>query len=114
MKRDLRELDKLEEYLKKHKIKFSRKDTEDNFHVREGFGDGRVLTFDTHQIIVYDSHDARLWDAICQRGSYGGNQGLLEIMGNIVDVKKDGNTVVGFLTAADVIERIERKKNETD
>ena len=61
-----------------------------------------------HQIIVYDENGKKLWDAVCHRGSYGYENGLLEIYGNIVDEKKDGDEVVGWLTADDVIARIER------
>ena len=67
---------------------------------------------DGAQIIVY-SEDERLWDAVCHSGSYGHENGLLEIMGAIV--KEDvGDDVEGWLTADDVIERALdwEKKNE--
>ena len=48
-----------------------------------------------------------MWDAICQQGSYGYEDGLLEICGDIVETKDD--IVEGYLTAQDVIERIERR-----
>ena len=52
----------------------------------------------------------RLWDAISHYGSYVYKQGLIEIMGSaVVDPKKDRDTVVGWLNAADVIRRIEGK-----
>lgn len=44
------------------------------------------------------------WDAICHQYSYGGKQGLLEIMGSIVRV--DDDTVEGYLTAQDIIDRL--------
>lgn len=50
-----------------------------------------------NQIIVYDEDNERLWDAICQYGSYGYKQGLIEIYGVICD------DVVGYLTADDII-----------
>lgn len=50
-----------------------------------------------NQIIVYDENDERLWDAICHYGSYGYEQGLIEIYGVICD------DVVGYLTADDII-----------
>lgn len=51
-----------------------------------------------NQIIVYDREDGtRLWDAICHPGSYGYEQGLLEIYGVIC------NDVIGCLTADDII-----------
>ena len=93
MKRDLTEMNKLEEYLKAHGIEYKRRDTEET-----------PDELDWHQIIVHDQ-----WDAICHYGSYGCEQGLLEIMGALVDIEKDGDSVVGWLTADDVIARIERR-----
>lgn len=58
-----------------------------------------------HIVIVYTADGTRLFDAICHYGSYGYSEGLLEIMGTIV-YKDDGDQVVGYLTADDVIERI--------
>lgn len=63
--------------------------------------------FDTSQLIVFDKEtNERLWDAICHRYSYGGKEGLLEIMGTIVDEKTLDDTVEGYLTCDDVIDRI--------
>ena len=110
-KRDLRELDKLEEYLKKNGTRYTRRDEE---YVFAGMFEGKFVEYpyDRHQIVVFDPKEVQLWDAVCQFGSYGGEQGLLEIMGDIVE-EGEGD-VVGFLTADDVIERIERKaKNDT-
>lgn len=91
--RDLTEMNKLEEYLKAKNIRFDRADEN---------GD----PFDRHQIIVFDKDGNRLWDAICNYGSYGCENGLLEIMGDIVPPDHD-DTVEGWLTANDVIKRIE-------
>ena len=49
------------------------------------------------QIIVYGPGHFRSWDAVCHKGSYGGDQGLLEIYGNIC------TDVIGWLKADDVI-----------
>lgn len=59
------------------------------------------------QIVVNDENGEYLFDAICGYGSFGFNQGLIEIMGCIVpdDVH---DSVEGFLTADEVIERIEK------
>jgi hypothetical protein len=64
--------------------------------------------FDGCQIVVKDKcYD---WDAICHSGSYGHETGLLEVMGNIVDLNKTGgDTVEGFLTANDILEKITKK-----
>lgn len=89
------ELDKLEKYLKEHGYEYTREDV-----------DGEPYT-DVHQIVVYEN-SKRLWDAICHSGSYGYDQGLLEVMGDIVWYDIDGDSVRGWLTADDVIARIER------
>ena len=85
------ELDKLEKHLKDNGYEYSRIDNDGAW--------GR------HQIIVIGQDGKESWDAICQRGSYGFEQGLLEIYGSIV-TEEDGDSVVGWLTAEDVIKRI--------
>lgn len=96
----LKELNKLEDYLKEHEIQYERIDKEDS-----------PYGYDRHQISV-PTHTKKEWDAICQRGSYGYEDGLLEIYGSLVDRAKYGDTdsVVGCLTAEDVIRRIEGVK----
>lgn len=93
------ELNKLEEYLNKRGMKYIREDKDDE----------RV---DRHQLIVLDENGDRLWDAICHFGSFGYEQGLLEIMGTLVNPFMDGDTVVGYLTADKVIDRIEATYGE--
>lgn len=88
------ELDKLEKYLKEHNIPYDRID-----EAEKGL-------IDRHQILVKDKDGDVIWDAICQRDSYGYGQGLLEIMGTLVG-PEDGGSVAGWLTAEDVIRRIE-------
>lgn len=60
-----------------------------------------------NQIIVYSNDDEqdRLWDAICQHGSYGYEQGLLEIYGEIVHPMLDDDNVIGYLTADEIIQK---------
>lgn len=94
------EMDKLEKYLILNRYKYRRIE-ETNISEIMGMDIGRK------QIIVYKNGE-RSWDAICHYGSYGYEKGLLEIMGSIVDEEKDGDSVVGWLTAQDVIERLER------
>lgn len=53
-----------------------------------------------NQIIVYGKN-GREWDAICHYGSYGYQEGLLEIYGSICD------DVIGHLTADDIIRRLQ-------
>jgi hypothetical protein len=88
------EMEKLEKYLKEKGYKYDRK--------QEQWG-----YYNINQIIVYDKEGKRQWDAICHRGSYGYEQGLLEIMGSIV--KPGGDRVEGWLTAEDIIKRLEGK-----
>ena len=64
-----------------------------------------VTDIGQHIVIVYTQDGTRLFDAICHYGSYGYHQGLLEIMGTIVTEDDDGS-VVGYLTADKVIQRI--------
>ena len=88
------ELDKLEQYLKEHKIPYERIDGDRYF-------------VDRHQITVFDENGEIQWDVICQEFSYGYSEGLLEAMGKPVVKKSDHDTVVGYLTAEDVIKRLE-------
>ena len=85
-----KEMDLLEEYLRKKEKPYQR------WYLDNG-----------EQIIVYDEDGHRLWDAVCTKYSYGHERGLLEIMGNIVDKKRAGDSVEGWLTAQDVIDRVE-------
>lgn len=99
------ELDRLEQYLQDAGIRYERIDNESPYEADAGlpkdFG-----AF--HQLIIYDSNGKYLWDAICHWGSYGYEQGLLEIMGR--RVVGDSNDVVGYLTAQDVINRLEGRE----
>ena len=56
--------------------------------------------FDGEQILVPGE-----WDAVCHSYSYGGPEGLLEVMGDPVTFPGEG-AVAGWLTAADVICRL--------
>lgn len=56
------------------------------------------------QIIVYDEHGTRIWDAVSHTYSYGGDQGLIEILGTIVNNEDDN--VEGYLTADDILSRL--------
>ena len=88
------ELNKLEKYLKEHGIKYDRNDREKT-----------EKTLDFHQIVVYED-EKPIWDAICHTGSYGYEQGLLEVMGSIVS-KDVCDRVEGWLTADEIIKRLE-------
>lgn len=105
------ELDKLETYLKEHDYVYERTDTpcppemqeaRQKYDLPEGW-------LEKHQIIVYNNKGVRLWDAICHWGSYGYSQGLLEIMGTIT-AGMTRDRVVGWLTAQDIIDKLEEMK----
>lgn len=57
-------------------------------------------------LIGYPSlkEDERVSDAVCHNGSYGRQEGLLEIMG-LVNEEEVGDSVEGWLTAEQVFER---------
>ena len=99
------ELDKLQEYLKQRGYRFQRVDSFPSKQFlaacpikEKGFGE-------RHQIIVYKDDGNIWWDAICHWGSYGFEQGLLEIMGK--ELTNDDDSVEGYLTAEEIINRLE-------
>lgn len=108
MKRDLTQLNKVEQYLIDNDIPYERFDNEDEpISPQTPYC---LKAFERHQICVpnYSPQDREWdWDVICQRGSYGAEEGLLEIYGSIVDPYA-GDSVEGWLTADEVIARIER------
>lgn len=55
--------------------------------------------FDGIQIIVGDFD----WDAICHSGSYGHENGLIEVMG----LPQCQDDVIGYLTAEDVLKMVD-------
>lgn len=95
------QLDILEKWLRENNYNFERID---EVEIRDVMG--RILSADRHQIVVSTTTGRRLWDAICQRGSMGYRDGLLEIMGTIVDLEKAHGKVEGWLKASDVIARL--------
>lgn len=92
MVRDLTEMNKLEDYLKANGFEYQREDED-------------AEPMDKHQIIVFEN-GVRSWDVICHYGSYGGDEGLLEGMGDLF-----GPDVDGYLTAEDVIKKIEEVRS---
>lgn len=62
-----------------------------------------------HKVMVFNKETREFeWDAICQYGSYGYEDGLLEIYGRIVP----NDDVEGWLTADKVIERLKEYENK--
>lgn len=56
--------------------------------------------------VWYPSQKNRVCDVICHQGSYGGEKGLLEIMGLLTEEEAECDDVVGYLTAENVFNRI--------
>lgn len=59
--------------------------------------------FDGISITINDENGNYLWDAICHRGSYGHEEGLIEVMGIVSDYEDD---VEGYLTAEEILSRL--------
>ena len=105
-KTDYTQLDILEKYLIDNGIEYTRVD---EYRHNKDLG----YISERHQIMVPDnSAEYYKWDAICHYGSYGSEEGLLEIAGQLVDEAIDGDSVKGWLTAEQVIERIKKYGNE--
>ena len=58
--------------------------------------------FDGSQIIVNGGE----WDVICHSGSYGGDNGLLEVMGDCMLSEELKGDVEGWLTAEEILNRL--------
>ena len=106
------ELDILTQYLKDHNIPFERYDCSKDCELGKDceLDDKCMFHINRHQICV-PNQQYILWDVICQEGSYGYRDGLLEAFGDIVEVD---DTVEGYLTAQDIIERIEKHQYSMD
>lgn len=102
------EMDKLEKYLKKHGYNYTRKQRFDD--KTEKYLNEYLHQIGGEQIVVFDESGNRLWDAICGYGSYGYERGLLEVMGSPVVKPSDGDSVAGYLTADNIIQRLESKQ----
>lgn len=100
------ELDILAKYLKDYNIPFERYDYDKILTLDDDY----TFHLDRHQICVPNQRNI-LWDVICQEGSLGHKEGLLEAYGDIVDVEGE---VEGYLTAQDIIKRIEKHQYSMD
>ena len=96
--RDLTEMNKLEAYLKEHGYDYTRED-------KDSISD-EVRGMDVHQIVVY-KNDKRQWDVICHYGSFGAKSGLLEMMDETKRLVLNEDRVEGWLTADEIIRRLE-------
>ena len=86
----LKEFDDLEKMLADAKIAYCREDNTPN-----------AWGFDFHQLRAdEDPGDRWTWDVVCNKGTYGYEQGLLEMWGkNMIDPE-------GYLTAKECFEKI--------
>jgi len=69
------------------------------FRIKEIFG--------TKQVWFMDENGKEIGDAICHAGSYGHEDGLLEIMGLDITIDEYGDSVLGWLTAEEVLEHLD-------
>lgn len=65
-----------------------------------------VLDNENNQV-WYPSSKNPICDVICHQYSYGGEYGLLEIMGLLTEEEAEFDSVAGYLTAENVFNRIE-------
>ena len=67
---------------------------------------------DGWQVIYPEDGPKRIMDAIEHFGSYGAEEDLLEIMGLLTPDEEENDSVLGYLTAENVFERIKNQQNE--
>lgn len=97
---NLNEMNNLENYLKDKGIKYERFDNDGHFDV-----DLNTQVGIRHQIRFY-LNDEEEQSIICHPYSYGYKEGLLKGMGTLF--KREPDNVIGWMTADDIIERIEK------
>ena len=98
---NLQELDKLEKLLRERGLNVERCDEVKNFELPW------IGEITRHQVTVIDEKGKVVFDAICQTGSYGYQQGLLEIMDGTLKLTKVDDEVEGWLTADEIMKRLE-------
>ena len=106
------ELGKLQRYLNRKKYDFERQDKTNSYARKlyfEGLCGSKYVT-ERHQIIVYKDKTKVWFDVICHYGSYGFDQGLLEIMTDDKRLVDTSDGVEGYLTASEIIARLESLK----
>lgn len=74
-------------------------------HTLERFLDG-------WQVVYSTPIDGRVADAIEHCGSYGRDENLIEIMGLLTPEEEDEDSVLGYLTAEEVFERMSEHWNK--
>ena len=77
-----------------------------------------VRNYHGPQVRVCDNNGDMLWDAVCNAMSYGHEQGLIEVMEHtdnnyvLTEEERSCDNVLGWLTAEQIIERLEGKGSE--
>ena len=66
-----------------------------------------VEIWGTPQVIFLDKNGKQIGDAVCHSGSYGHEEGLIEIMGLDVTEGEYGDMVLGHLTAEEVLQHLD-------
>lgn len=103
------ELDKLIKMLDDAKIPYERDDDDPNhdFYKRTGVVPIRRIKYGKFP----EKEIGCICSVICGYGTYGGDEGLLEIMGLLTPSEEENDDVAGWLSADDVFNRI---KNHYD
>ena len=103
------EILKLKQMLKKANIPFEF--TDDKNHYKKIVATNNLELIkaakdlkNSYRIIIY-KYGKRLCDVIYGYGSYGYEEGLLEIMGGLTQEENKNSSVLGYLTAEEVFKR---------
>ena len=68
--------------------------------------DDRLIYLTRGRLFAVYEKGRKVWDAICGPVSYGGQCGLLEVTGVIVDGKRENGEAKGWQTADNVIQMV--------
>lgn len=109
MKTDLTQMDRLTMLMmtEKSEVIVKRTDREPAFD-----GTGYIILNERHDLVVNTKDGEYLWDAICHPGSYGYEEGLLEVAGDPVASPDALDSVEGWLTADEIFARWQKWEAE--
>lgn len=99
-KYEFKEIFKLRDMLDKANIEYKFTDRTQKLGITE---------YTDYHLELFDEDGIRYLSVIQSFGSYGREKDLLEIMGLLTPEEQEVDSVVGFLTAENVFERIKRK-----
>jgi len=104
-----KEILKLKEMLEKANIPFKYTDDKDHILTRPDYKSLPKQLLDDlypyYQIIISDKEGNRLCDAVLGYGTYGNEEGLLEIMNALTIEEIECDSVMGYLDAEEVFKR---------